>query len=474
MSFLIKIIKSAALRHYYFIPFLLLIGCATYYQKNIVFQDYFSQGKLEEANDYLDKNKKLSKSNNQLLYDLQKGVVLQMLDNYSESNTYFEEAYTFTEDYRKNYSLEALSLLTNPTVKPYTGEDHEVVLIHYFKAINYLKLNQLDEALVECRRINIKLNELNDRYQDKKNRYSVDPFAHNIMGIVFEAAGEVNDAFIAYRNAYEAYKSTSSFLSVKVPEQLKKDLLRTAYLNGFRNELIRFENEFDVKYEHENNEGGELIFLWHNGLGPVKSEWTVNFFLVKGQGGVVNFENKEMGMNFPFSVPADSEGKSKLEDVKIVRAAFPKYVDRKPYYHRANITANNRQYALEKGEDVSSIAFVTLEDRMLREFANSLLRLALKQAAEVATRKENEGLGTLLSIVNAVTEKADTRNWQTLPHDISYSRVPLKQGENTLNFTAESHSKESFTHEFTFEAQKGETIFHLFSNLESAPPASRY
>ncbi|MEQ8928168.1 MAG: hypothetical protein RLO81_20295 [Fulvivirga sp.] len=464
---------SAALRHYYFIPFVLFsFSCATYYQKNIEFQQKFTSGQIEAADKFLDKNKKLSKGNNQLLYNLQKGVVLQLMDEYEASNTYFEEAYIFTEDYRKNYSLEALSLLTNPNVKPYIGEDHEVIFIHYYKALNYLRMGKLDEALVECRRINIKLNKLNDRYEDKKNRYKVDPFAHNLMGIIFEASGEINDAFIAYRNAYEAYKEVGSVLNVKAPDQLKKDLVRTAGLMGFRTELEGYEKEFNIKYEPVKEKSGELVFFWHNGLGPVKSEWTVNFFVIKGQGGLVTFENKEYGMNFPFHVRQDSDGKTQLGDLKVVRAAFPKYVDRKPYFNKANLSVEGKTYSLEKGEDISAIAFVTLEDRMLREFANSLLRLALKQAAEEATRNENESLGALVSIVNAVTEKADTRNWQTLPHDIHYARVPLKDGANTIKFTAIGNGNDTATEELYFEGQKGRTEFFMYNNLESSAPSS--
>lgn len=468
-------IISAALRHSYFIIFsILVIGCATYYQTNYEFQQKFTSGKIEEANKHLDKNKKEAKGNNRLLYDLQKGVVLQLLDEYEQSNSYFEDAYIFTEDYKKNYSREALSLLTNPNVKPYTGEDHELIFIHYYKALNYLRIGLKDEALVECRRINIKLNSLNDRYEKRKNRYKVDPFAHNLMGIIFESSGEINDAFIAYRNSYEAYKEMGSTINVTAPLQLKKDLIRTAFLLNFRNELDKYETEFGIKHENSKNQNGELIFFWHNGLGPVKSEWTVNFFLIKGEGGLVNFENKEMGWSFPFYVQQDEDGRTQLGDLKVVRAAFPKYVDRKPVYNKAEIKLNDSKFSLEKAEDISAIAFTTLEDRMLREFANSLLRLAVKQAAEEATRKENEGLGALVSIVNAVTEKADTRNWQTLPHEIHYARIPLKEGDNLLEFSAYGTVGENFTEKFTFEGVKGRYEFFMYNNLDSQPASSYY
>ena len=83
-------------------------------------------------------------------------------------------------------------------------------------------------------------------------------------------------------------------------------------------------------------------------------------------------------------------------------------------------------------EDINQIAFKTLRDRMVRELSNSLLRVAVKQGIKQAASKQNEWLGFAVGIANALTEKADTRNWQTLPYMISYTRVPLGEGASSL------------------------------------------
>ena len=450
---------------------LFIIGCATYYQKSQLFQENFVKGDIEQANKVLDKNKKAATDKNRLLYFLQKGVVLQLLDKYEESNSYFEQAYIFTEDYRKSYTKEAASLLSNPNVKPYVGEDHELVLIHYFKALNFLRMGQLDESLIECRRINNKLNLLNDRYEKKKNRYKRDAFAMNLMGIIYETSGDVNNAFIAYRNAYEAYNEDyQTYFGTSVPTQLKKDILRTAYQNGFTEELQKFEAKFGMNYVDEEMDGGELLFFWHNGLGPVKDESSINFFIVKGQGGVVTFVNEELGLSFPFILPATGQGSGGLGDLKFIRVAFPKYLERKPYFRTGELILDNTSYNLEMSENINEIAFKTLEDRRARELANSLLRLAVKQAAEHQASKQNENFGALLSVLDAVSEKADTRNWQTLPYSISYARVPLKEGKNQVKLKTYSPQKSRSAEEnLEFKINKGETIFHIFNSLESIP-----
>jgi hypothetical protein len=456
-----------------------LSSCATYYQRNLKFQEAFSNGEIERANELLDKNEKDAEGRNRLLFLMKKGVVLQMLGQFEESNLFLEEAYIFLEDYKKNYGIEALSLLTNPSIKPYTGEDHEKVLLHYYKALNYLQLNQPQKALVECRRLNAKLNELNDKYENKKNQYKTDAFAHNLMGIAYEMDGDVNNAFIAFRNAYNAYKdSYSTHFGVAAPEQLKKDLMRTAYLNGFIEELLMYEREFGVKYDLLVKSDGELIFFWHNGLGPVKGEWSINFTIVRGQNGTATFVNEELGLNFPYIVPAShrDDPKGGLGDLKLIRVAFPKYLSRKPYFTSASLwTDSLTQYPLEKAENIEAIAYSVLKDRMLREVATSIARLAVKQASELAAREKNDDIGAIISVVNALTEKADTRNWQTLPHSISYSRIPLKAGSNPVRIKVYNpQNKEASLEEaFEFNVENGKkTFFHIYNSLDSYAPRS--
>ncbi len=40
--------------------------------------------------------------------------------------------------------------------------------------------------------------------------------------------------------------------------------------------------------------------------------------------------------------------------------------------------------------------------------------------------------GLVVNMFNTATEKADTRNWQSLPAYIQYVRIPLKKGANDI------------------------------------------
>ena len=448
------------------VSLLLLTACATFYEINYEFNQNFERGNIEQANTVLDKNKKRLNRKTSFLYQVNKGVVTGILNDFETSNLHFEEAYLFGEDYSQNYLNLAASFLVNPTLTEYKGEDHEHLLVLYYKALNYLKLNDYESALVECRRLNNRLNALDDKYKSE-NKYKRDAFINNLMGIIYEASGDFNNAFIAYRNAYNVYKEDyAELFFVIAPDQLKLDLMRTAYLNGFNEELDFYEKEFDQEYVHQPQANGELVFLWHNGLGPVKDEWSVNFTIIDGGPGIVTFENSDMGFSFPFTYDYDDDDDSfHVTDLDFFRVAFPKYVERSPTHERARLTVGGQSKELELAQNVNNIAFQVLRQRMIREFGQSLLRAALKKATEQAVESENEGLGLLVGIVNALTEKADTRNWQTLPHSIYYTRLPLDAGNNQVNLTLQANGRSDQNVQFNFEGRKGKTVFHTYQTL---------
>lgn len=98
---------------------------------------------------------------------------------------------------------------------------------------------------------------------------------------------------------------------------------------------------------------------------------------------------------------------------------------------------------------------------MLREFSTSLLRVAAKQGLQYAASKQNEWLGFAVGLANAMTEKADTRNWQTLPYSVSYVRIPLQSSENQVSanfFTSDNVHRETFI----FPANPKKRAFCLF------------
>ncbi len=454
---------------------LLVASCATYYHSNQAFNEVFEKGEMQKALKTLQEKPSEGAGKKQFLYFVNNGLVLSLLDKYSESNHFFERAYNFGEDYRINYANEAATYFTNPNFSVYRGEDHEHLMLLYYKAMNYLKVGKTEEALVECRRLNIRLQQLSDRY-DSPEKYRKDAFIHTLMGLIFESDLDYNNAFIAFRNAIELYEGEfQNLFQVNAPLQLKKDLLRSARLSGLDEEYTSFLEKFGMpEEEYKEKEGGELVFFWHNGLSPVKTELNIAF-AISQRDGMVNFVNSDRGMNYSFSSDGYSSKQLKsLSDLNVYRLTLPQYIERPTFYRAASISVGDSTHTLQLLENVNKVAFKCLDERMNLELSKALMRLAVKEATEAAATSRDKWAGVIMNMVNVLTEGADTRNWQTLPHSISYARVPLQPGTNTVTVDLLDFAGASHRQTFTYEVKKGQTHFHTLSSLECLRPGQSF
>lgn len=439
----------------------LLLSCSSYNRQVTDYYTSLRQGNYVRAAKALDENKLLKKNRNRLLYLLERGKVCHLLQQYDSSNRYFNEADQLMEEARTSAKDIALGTLLNPMMQTYKGEDFEKYLVHYYKALNYLQLGQSDEAMVEARRISLRSYAQEDK-TGNKNRYSEDAFSFIIQGMIYEKSNDINNAFIAYRNAVDVFiKNNGSYYGITIPEQLKKDVLRTAYQNGFVDEVGRYEKLLNTTFNKEEiAEGGELVLFWENGSAPVKQQQDIFFSLFKDAGGSFFFADGGGLYSVPFDFSSGyNRDNIKLEDLRSFRVALPKYQAQPLYYSGAGLQTNNTNYTLEPAESVNTLAFSTLQERMFKELSSTLTRLAIKKLAEVAARPKEkketdsekekkkkdrqEALAFGLQLFNFASEKADTRNWQSLPHTIYYTRIPLKKGLNEVTLQVNGPSSKA-------------------------------
>ena len=464
----INSLRAAAL----FLFILLSIGITSctspsFYKKAYGFNKTIASGDFAAAEKMLKEHKdKLEVSKIRFLYFVNAGMVEHLKGDFEKSNEFFEQADLFVEDFQKKAVEEGASLLLNPNISTYRGEDHEVLLINYYKALNYYLLGNTNDALVEVRRLNLQLQALSEKYKDD-SKYTQDAYMHLLMGLIYEANRDYNDAFIAYRNAYDIYDSDySTMFGLSAPEQLKKDLIRSAVLAGMSEEKRQYERMFNMKYEAESGQGS-VVLLWHNGMGPIKEEWGINFAIVYTGGGWVNFVSKEYGLSYPFYV-----GQTDLGGITWLKVAFPKYVERQMLIKKAVLENGDEKHEVQLVENINDISFKVLEQRMGLEFSKALLRVAIKQAAayKIGEKNDSPALGAALSIAASATESADTRNWQTLPHSIYYVRVPLSAGKHELNFALQGIGGEHEDHEIEVDITPGETVIYPFYTLAASDP----
>ncbi|MGB0428465.1 MAG: COG3014 family protein [Flavobacteriales bacterium] len=424
------------------------------------FQNELENGQLDQAYDLVKKNKFLKKRRNRVLAALERGKLAHLNGYYEESNRYFNQVDSILDLNKKNIGGKLLANFTNPEKAPYRAEDFEQVFIHYYKALNYYNLNQFDEALVEARRINLRLQAINDSYPaDKKNRYNTDAFAHMFQGFLYECMNETNEAYISYKLATEVYlgQENHHFFGVDLPDALAQDLLSSAKTLGFREQYKHYSKTLDQKAKQvETSPGGELILIWEQGLVPYKAETNFMFSMLPNGYGSLDIVSDELGLSIPMAYSGNQS------NFDIIRLAFPQYQTRFVQYDSAQVSIEGKTYDFVKIENFDVIAQKTLEDRRVRDLTSAALRLATKKVAESLVSKENEYAGDALKIINMFTEKADTRNWQTLPSALYYTRIPLEKGENTIQVKLSGNLAEK-TQTITANGKGGTQLKTLYS-----------
>lgn len=145
---------------------LTLPGCASYQTKVHEARNALTRHEFVKAADEL-KSLAEQENDDQLVYLLDYAVALQLAGKLKESNAAFLKADRLTElvDYQ-SVSRIAGSLALNEEMVQYKGDTFEKMFINAYLAMNFLQMGQLDEALVEARRINEKY--LKFRSDEKK------------------------------------------------------------------------------------------------------------------------------------------------------------------------------------------------------------------------------------------------------------------------------------------------------------------
>ncbi|MFC1546284.1 COG3014 family protein [bacterium] len=418
----------------------LFCGCSVYKTKyynnllNLIKQeDYASASTLAEQS-----KEKVYGNKNALLYYLDKGLLLHSNGNYEESNTAFERAKQISQDYfTKSITAEASTLLISDNTRPYYGESFERALIHVFSALNYIFLNDENSALIEARQVDHFLKTLQTNY-GHKNVYKEDAFARYLMGMIYENQNDINNAYISYYKALEAYNKFKDVYNVSMPTALINDAVHTAKLLGFDNEVTNILNTWQAKISPKPKSYGELVIFHYNGICPVKIDniFEISFgkaWFFVGQYQVQGQEEEQVDQ-------AEVIARNIFAEEQ-VRVAFPKYV-LSPYQIK-NVTAqidlpSNNQFR-EQGilvQNIGSIAEKSLESRITRIKGRAIARsvvkytLAHKAAAQVKKQSNDDVLGWFtkkaLTTLAGASEKADKRSWRSLPDQIRMIKISCK------------------------------------------------
>lgn len=350
-----------------------LVACANQ-SLSSDYRNNLRDGRPSEAA-HIIKDQAFKDGDNQILYLFEYGTAEQMARDYEESNKALLQAEDLTEikDYH-SVSRIAGSLLLNEGMVQYKGDDYEKVLLNGMLAINYLMMGKLEEAQVETRKLNDKLYKY--RYEGKKN-YQQNPFAFYLSALIWEANRDWDSAYIDYKKAYELNPHIG---------YLKEDLIRSAIAARRGEDLEDWRKKFPGIKPADLKNNGEVVLIYQQGWGPTKKPHP-NFSRIP-----------KLYPNYSRTVKARLEvegGPSELSQ-QIV--------------------------------DITDIAIKQLDEQYAELIAMRVAGIGTKAVVADQIRQRNQALGQLAWIASNMMDKADLRQWISLPSSFQIAKLRLKPG----------------------------------------------
>ena len=359
----------------------LLGGCGDYTRATRAARDEFYSGQFADAAKRLEEGAH-EEGVDQLLFLFDRATALHHAGDYEQSIKEFEVAEKLAEikDYT-SLSSEAATFVTNDKILAYKGEDFEKVLISQYQALNYLMLGKYEDALVECRRVNHKLQMM---ISQGKRKFRLNPMASYLAAMMYENEREWDHAYIDYQAVHK--------LAPDFP-YLGEDLYRLAWKNNIRDHMERWAREYnlsadDQKRIRESAALPEIVVIVENGRAPEK-------------------------------VPHHNW------------YALPKFVPRYNPVDYARVTVNGaekgRSYTLF---DVEKTAIQDLDEKYAGLIAKRVGGVVAKEVlADQVGKRTDPIVGALLRIGMHAADQADLRSWLTLPRDFQVYRLRVPPGE---------------------------------------------
>lgn len=441
---------------------LLLGACGPAVNRYALIEQSLRAGDAHRADAIVEQAYKDYGAKSQVLYRMDRGMTLHLAGRYEESTAVLDKAEREIEDlYTRRVSTHTKAFFYNDTELPFEGAAYEQVMLNVLKALNYAVTGNFQEALVEARRVDHRLNVLADRAGDKPDAYKDDGLARYLSGILYETAGELNDAFIAYRKAYDAYQAAQTWSRTPPPPMLRTDLLRITDALHLTDEHAQYRQVFaDTPWQPpaDPQQLAQIVVVSYNGSAPRKEDQFLDLPVSLDALRLVLVTKQFEGFNTPSREGRAVESALYGLNGRVVRVALPRLVPGKTAvaFARVSLTGTDDTYSArtELAQDVSALAAKQFSDQFNSTAMKAVARGAVKfgvaegfsRGAQAFAGRDNAGqliallVGGLAKTLAISTEEADKRMWQTLPDEIHVARLWVPAGSYELRVRPISRS----------------------------------
>lgn len=369
--------------------------------------------------------KKKYTEKDRFLYYIEVGLASHYASRYEYSNKRLTEAEDAADElFTKSISKAAASVLLNDNALEYAGEDYEILYTNLIKCLNYLALEQFDEAFVEVKRANLKLEQLEQKYRKAANSFNEESAKDSSRVQINYQADAVrfnNDAFARYLSMH-MYAADNNYDDA----ELDYDLLRRAFIEQ---PLIYPFDIPDVRYHSDDKAILSIVAL--QGLSPVKEALQLRLRSDKDLNLVQIFIDSPNQENIQYSqliLPVSEDYYFKF--------AIPKLVERPSDVASIRVIINDQKIGnLQILEDVARVAQDVFAAKKSIIYLRTLAR-SIGKAIVAHKTKEKADDGSVggwlkklaIDAVVEATEAADLRCSRLLPGKIFVGDFEIAPG----------------------------------------------
>lgn len=422
----------------------LLAGCANPATRRLdAFRTRLSQGDLKGGLDQVRSSKKLYGEKSIFLYEMDLGVLHHYLGNWDSSIVHIEKAEQIADDlYARSITNEAVSLATSDNMRPYRPRQYESVLLAQFQLLNYLAKGDLDGGLVEVRRGGILLDKLRERDSGK---YHDDGGLEYLHSVVYQAAGQRDDAKISLRRSLAAYSAGK----VPLPEQVR-DVATWTLRDDPRGKI--FEELGISKGEHLDQAKAlekapsEIVVLVYRGRTPeldqirAWGEWV--------QGGLFawHWSDPSTGKDYTDAVPLFPLGGSGRTNGRTfhVNFTFPVRKDVEPKVAAVDVETPQGVLKPTALSDTRILLDQDLADGHTALVVRTVVRVGTRTLAAQKLKSSMSTGNPLLDLLanlgldfaQGSIEQSDLRQCIWLPREVGIVRIPVDPGTHAIRARA--------------------------------------
>jgi hypothetical protein len=423
-------------------------SCAS--RSTIRFEKYSGLISTENYTDIVNslKNKpELYGKTNEFLYNMDIGTLYHYNGMYDSSNLYLlRAADIYDQLFTRSITNEALSLLTNDNIKPYRSKPFEITMLHQMIAFNFCALQNIDDALVETRKMQLYFNEWERKAGADQSVYTNDQMFHFLSSILYDAKGESSDAMISLFKSINAFNNNL----IPLPAELNDYAWNMFTLNNrdADKKLLNLKQPVSEATGTVSNNETEIIVVLFGGRGPVLDETVWWGTYVRDGLLILHYRNPDGATEtvtwpappLPESelVKAENGQKTKSGTTVHLKIAVPSI---------KTIESETKSFSVKCSSYQSSFQSLIINDfdRQLNHhlentrkstITRTVIRAVLRTITAEGTKKKLQSDSPLANLlVNIGTdiltdqmEKADTRNCFFLPKTVQIVRIPVKAG----------------------------------------------